>query len=39
MFNLFKKEFLSWTDYKARMDFIEEFYWRQKVRRQEVTRL
>ncbi|MEK6948982.1 MAG: hypothetical protein AABX34_02080 [Nanoarchaeota archaeon] len=33
-FNFFKKEFMSWEDYKAKIDILEDFYWQQRVRKQ-----
>lgn len=38
-FNFLKKEFMDWEDYKAKIDILEDFYWRQSVRRQSIRNL
>ena len=38
-FNFLKKEFMSWEDYKAKIELLDDFYWRQSVRRQSVRNL
>ncbi len=39
MFNFLKKNFIEWEDYKKKIDFIEDFYWQQSVRKQSVRNL
>ncbi len=39
MFNFFKKNFIEWKDYKSRIDFIEDFYWQQSVRKESIRNL
>ena len=38
MFNLnfFKRSYMNWEDYKARIDFLDDFYWQQGVRKQSI---
>jgi len=37
MFEIFKKNnFMEWKDYKNKIEFIEDFNWRQRVRRQNI---
>ncbi len=30
---------MEWEDYKARIEFIEDFYWQQSVRKQSIRNL
>jgi hypothetical protein len=39
MFNIFKRNFVDWEDYKAKIDFIGDFYWQQSVRKQSIRNL
>jgi hypothetical protein len=39
MFNIFKRKFMDWEDYKAKIDFMEDFYWQQSVRKQSIRNL
>jgi len=39
MFNFFKRSFMEWEDYKRKIDFIEDFYWQQYVRKQSIRNL
>jgi len=36
---MFKKEYLSWEEYKHRVDVLNEFLWRQKVRNSEIRNI
>jgi hypothetical protein len=33
---MFRKGFMSWDEYKERVDFIEYFLWQQTVRKQNL---
>jgi len=35
----FKKKYLNWEDYKARIDFLDIHYWQQKVRKENIRNL
>lgn len=39
MFIFLKKKFVEWEDYKKKIDFIEDFYWQQSVRKQSIRNL
>ena len=28
--------YLDWNEYKARIDFIDEFYWQQSIRKESI---
>ena len=34
-----KPYYMEWEDYKARIDFIEDFYWQQNTRKQSIKNL
>ena len=34
--NLFETEFVEWEQYKAKVDFLDEFYWQQKIRQHNL---
>jgi hypothetical protein len=38
-FLFFKKNFIEWKDYKKKIDFIENFYWQQSVRKESLRNL
>ncbi|HJO01711.1 MAG: hypothetical protein QF655_00370 [Candidatus Woesearchaeota archaeon] len=38
-FNIFKRNFMEWKDYKKKIDFLENFYWQQSVRKQSIRNL
>ena len=31
-----KKEYMEWEDYKAKVDFTDQFYWQQGVRQANI---
>jgi hypothetical protein len=39
MFNFFRKNFMDWEDYKEKIDFLDDFYWQQSVRKQSIRNL
>lgn len=39
MFQIFKRNFLEWKDYKEKVDFLDIFYWQQKVRKENIKNL
>ncbi len=34
-----KNKYLDWNTYKNRVDFIDLFYWQQKVRRENIEKI
>jgi len=32
----FRQEYVNWDDYKAKMNFIDEFNWQQSVRKENI---
>jgi hypothetical protein len=41
MFNFLRREisFVDWADYKARIDFQDEFYFQQRTRQQNIKNI
>ena len=39
MFNFIKRDFMEWEEYKKRVDTIDDFWWRQSVRKQSLRNL
>jgi len=35
----FKKEYISWDDYSARIGFMEDFFWQQSVRSENMRNI
>ena len=36
---IFNKNFMEWNEYKAKVDFLEFFYWQQGVHRQSIRNI
>ena len=32
-----KTKYVGWDKYKAKIDFLDEFYWKQKIRKQNIS--
>jgi len=32
-----KKEYIEWDKYKAKIDFLDDFWWQQKIRKRNIT--
>lgn len=37
--NFFRSGFMDWEDYKEKIDFLDDFYWQQSVRKQSIRNL
>ncbi len=36
MLRLFRKDYMNWKDFKAKIDFLDTFLWQQAVRRESI---
>ncbi len=39
MLRLFRKEFMVWEEYKAKIDFLQLFLWQQRIRKDNLKNL
>jgi hypothetical protein len=39
MFNVFKEDYVNWRKYKKKIDFIDDFYFQQRTRRESMKNL